>query len=63
MSWLTELITRETLGAISLGLLLFQGPATLILLSRLLKGPGRRPTLEPKNPTPEVNFGEICGCC
>ncbi len=54
MSWLTELITRETLGAISLGLLLFQGPATLILLSRLLKGPGRRPTLEPKNPTPEL---------
>ncbi len=54
MSWLTELITCETLGAISLGLLLFQGPATLILLSRLLKGPGRRPTLEPKNPTPEL---------
>ncbi len=54
MSWLTELITGETLGAISLGLLLFQGPATLILLSRLLKGPGRRPTLEPKNPTPEL---------
>lgn len=34
-------------------LLLIQSPATLILLSRLLKGPGRRPPVEPKSPTPE----------
>jgi dolichol-phosphate mannosyltransferase len=36
------------LGAISLGLLLVQGVATLILLSRLIKGAMRRPPLEPK---------------
>jgi dolichol-phosphate mannosyltransferase len=44
---------EEILGAISLGLLLFQGSATLILLSRLMKGANRRAPLEPKNPTPE----------
>ena len=40
-------------GAISWTLLLFQGTATFILLSRLLKGARRRPPLEPKVPTPE----------
>ncbi len=40
-------------GAISLLLCLFQGTATLILLSRLFRGPRRRPPLEPKVPTVE----------
>lgn len=38
---------------IALILLLIQIPATLILLSRLLKGPGRRPPVEAKSPTPD----------
>ncbi|NJO93653.1 MAG: glycosyltransferase [Hydrococcus sp. RM1_1_31] len=33
---------------------MFQGIPTFILLSRLLKGSGRRPPLEPKSPTPEM---------
>lgn len=41
------------LGVISLFFLLFQGNATLILLSRLLKGSRRYPLLEPKEPTAE----------
>ena len=40
--------TMEISGALSLGLLLCQGTATLILLSRLVKGAIRRPPLEPK---------------
>jgi dolichol-phosphate mannosyltransferase len=40
-------------GAISWALLLCQGTATFILLSRLLKGARRRPPLEPIVPTPE----------
>lgn len=48
MSWS---FIEGILGAISLFFLLFQGTATLILLSRLLKGPGRFPPLEPKAPT------------
>jgi dolichol-phosphate mannosyltransferase len=48
------LLGAEILGAISLGLLMFQGIPTLILLSRLLKGPGRRPPLEPQSPTPDM---------
>jgi dolichol-phosphate mannosyltransferase len=39
-------------GALSLGLLLCQGTATLILLSRLVKGAIRRPPLEPLTTTP-----------
>jgi dolichol-phosphate mannosyltransferase len=35
-------------SALALGLLLLQLPATAILLSRLLKGPGRHPPLEPQ---------------
>ena len=54
MNWLTGLLSTETVGAISLGLLLFQGTATLILLSRLLKGAFRRPPLKPKLPAPEL---------
>jgi dolichol-phosphate mannosyltransferase len=41
-------------SAISLLLLLLQLPATAILLSRLLKGPSRRPPISPQNPTPEL---------
>jgi dolichol-phosphate mannosyltransferase len=44
---------EEFLGAISLFFLLFQGTATPILLSRLLRGPRRCPPLEPKIPTAE----------
>jgi dolichol-phosphate mannosyltransferase len=40
-------------GVISCGMLLFQGSATFILLSRLLPGAFRRPPLEPQLPTPE----------
>ena len=42
------------LNIIPLLLLLIQVPATAILLSRLLKGPGRYPALEPQQPTPEL---------
>jgi len=41
-------------GALSLGLLLLQVPATAILLSRLLKGPSRHPPVEPSSATPEL---------
>ncbi len=39
---------------LTLFLLLIQVPATTILLSRLLKGPGRHPPIEPQQPTPEL---------
>lgn len=39
--------------ALLLVLLLAQLPATALLLSRLLRGPGRYPPLQPKAPTPE----------
>ncbi|MEC4985061.1 MAG: glycosyltransferase family 2 protein [Oscillatoria sp. PMC 1068.18] len=51
---LSELLNQERLGLLSLGLLLLQLPAALILLSRLFKGPLRRPPLEPKTPIPEL---------
>lgn len=38
---------------LALGLLLFQVPFSIILLSRLIKGPSRRPPLEPQPPTPD----------
>lgn len=41
-------------SALSFGLLLIQLPATAILLSRLLKGPGRHPPIKPSSPTPEL---------
>jgi dolichol-phosphate mannosyltransferase len=41
-------------NAISLLLLLIQGSATAVLLSRLLKGPRRSPPIQPQNPTPEL---------
>ncbi len=52
MSSVPVLLT-DVVGAISLGLLVFQGTATLILLSRLIKGAIRRPPLKPQSPTPE----------
>ena len=39
--------------AIAFLLLLLQLPAVAILLSRLLRGPGRRPPLEPRSPAPK----------
>ncbi|MBR8834226.1 MAG: glycosyltransferase [Stigonema ocellatum SAG 48.90 = DSM 106950] len=41
-------------SAISLLLLLIQGSATAVLLSRLLTGPNRHPPIEPQTPTPEL---------
>ncbi|MGC1396839.1 MAG: 2'-O-glycosyltransferase CruG [Coleofasciculaceae cyanobacterium] len=40
-------------GFLATVLLLVQIPATFILLSRLLKGPTRRPPIAPQTPTPE----------
>ncbi|WP_103124623.1 2'-O-glycosyltransferase CruG [Nostoc cycadae] len=45
-------------SVIPLILLLIQLPATAILLSRLLKGPGRLPPIQPQQPTPEL-FGNV----
>ena len=41
-------------GALSLGLLLIQVPATAVLLSRLLKGPSRHRPIEPRSATPDL---------
>ncbi|HEY9873926.1 MAG TPA: glycosyltransferase family 2 protein [Candidatus Obscuribacterales bacterium] len=41
-------------GAISIGLLIIQVPAAIILLSRLAKGPSRRPPIEPLTTTPDL---------
>lgn len=41
-------------SALALLLLLIQVPATAILLSRLFKGPGRLPPIQPQQPTPEL---------
>lgn len=41
-------------GAVCFGLLLLQVPATLILLSRLLKGPFRQPPVSSLSPTPDL---------
>lgn len=46
MAWLAS-------SAIALMLLAFQLPAVMVLLSRLLKGPTRRPPLQPRRATPE----------
>jgi dolichol-phosphate mannosyltransferase len=47
MDWLQNLGNAEVVGAVAWGLLLCQGAATLILLSRLIKGAVRRPPLTP----------------
>ncbi len=51
--WLTNILTENVSGAICLGLLIMQAPATALLLSRLLKGPSRRPPIAPLATTPE----------
>ncbi len=48
------LLNDTVIGLISLSVLLFQGTATLILLSRLVKGAIRRPPLTPQLPDPEM---------
>ena len=48
-----ESLTQTTVGAICLILLVSQGSATLILLSRLLPGARRKPPLVPQTPHPE----------
>ena len=50
----TPALIEAAVGALSLGLLLVQGTATLILLSRLLKGPSRLPPLKPLTPNPNL---------
>lgn len=49
-----NLVALTVQGAIALGLLLIQAPATAILLSRLLKGPSRRPPIQPCTATPDL---------
>jgi dolichol-phosphate mannosyltransferase len=46
-------VNEEILGAVALGLLLCQGAASAILLSRLVKGAVRRPPLTPSTSTPD----------
>lgn len=58
MDWLHNLANGEILGAVALGLLVCQGAASLILLSRLVKGAVRRPPLVPKTATPD-RFGQV----
>ena len=60
MSWVatvvseaTALISLPTTGFLAIALLLIQAPATFLLLSRLIKGPGRRPPIVPQIATPE----------
>jgi len=48
-----SLLSSQTAGLIAMALLLIQIPATCLLLSRLLKGPGRRLPLAPGTTTPE----------
>ncbi|WP_309738169.1 2'-O-glycosyltransferase CruG [Chamaesiphon sp. OTE_20_metabat_361] len=52
MAWV-NLLGGDILGAVALGLLSCQGAASLILLSRLVKGAVRRPPLLPQLATPD----------
>jgi dolichol-phosphate mannosyltransferase len=45
VDWLRNFVSEEVLSAVAWGLLLFQGAALPILLSRLIKGAVRRPPL------------------
>jgi dolichol-phosphate mannosyltransferase len=54
MIWFANITIEEAIAAISLGLLLVQGVATPILLSRLIKGAIRRSPLEPQQSYPEL---------
>lgn len=49
----TVLDSLPCAGFLALTLLLIQIPAVLLLLSRLLKGPGRRPPIVPQTTTPD----------
>ena len=49
----TLLFSPSFAGFLAIALLLIQIPAVLILLSRLLKGPGRRPPIVPQTSNPE----------
>ncbi|HIK29495.1 MAG: glycosyltransferase [Oscillatoriaceae bacterium SKW80] len=44
-------MTEELTGALILGILINQLPAVAILLSRLIKGPSRKPPIEPQSAT------------
>jgi dolichol-phosphate mannosyltransferase len=48
-----NLLGGDIVGAVALGLLLCQGVASVVLLSRLVKGAVRRPPLTPQLATPE----------
>ena len=60
MSWViafvshsTALVSLPIAGFLALALLLIQTPAAFLLLSRLIKGPGRRPPIVPQAATPD----------
>lgn len=60
MSWVIALVSHSTallspplVGFLGLALLLIQTPAAFLLLSRLIKGPGRRPPIVPESATPD----------
>jgi len=46
-------VSDELAGAVALGVLFVQVPAAMVLLSRLLRGPGRLPPIAPQFGTPE----------
>ncbi len=59
MNWLATTVSGwaaplspSTAGFLALALLLIQTPAAFLLLSRLIKGPSRRPPIEPHTATP-----------
>jgi dolichol-phosphate mannosyltransferase len=56
VDWLKDLAIEGVLGAVGLGLLVCQGTATAILLSRLIKGAVRRPPLTPKISTVDAKL-------
>jgi dolichol-phosphate mannosyltransferase len=49
----TPLLSLPSVSFLAIALLLIQVPAAFLLLSRLIKGPGRRPPIEPQTATPE----------
>lgn len=49
----TVLLSLPTAGFLAIALLLIQTPGAFLLLSRLIKGPGRRLPIEPHTTTPE----------
>lgn len=61
MSWVIAVVSSSSTALpslpfasfLALALLLIQTPAVFLLLSRLIKGPGRRPPIVPQSATPE----------